>query len=289
MRRARALAACTVTVCLTGLATLPVAAGAAPSRAPSSHPAVRASQQPAPAASTLRVATKRLPGAERTRPYRLVLARTGGTAPTRWSLGGGSLPVGLSLSRAGVISGVPRVSGATRATIKVTDARGRVATRTMNLAVAPRGGLILTERRIGPVWLPAPPNGAVTQLTSALGRPATNTSGPGCTIADPAMRARYATWEDLGVFGQAPGADAVRMTSWTVNGRTVPLPLALPYRVGIGSSLATLRARVPGVRVEVDTLFTDGDYMATKGDLLWWLSKKSKTVYRIQAHPEFCE
>jgi hypothetical protein len=57
--------------------------------------------------------------------YNATLQATGGSGALTWSLASGSsLPAGLSLSSAGVISGGPTASGTTTFTVKVTDASG---------------------------------------------------------------------------------------------------------------------------------------------------------------------
>jgi Putative Ig domain len=57
-------------------------------------------------------------------PYSATLSATGGLAPYTWSLTGGSLPTGLSLSSKGVLSGMPTAAGSSTATILVTDSGG---------------------------------------------------------------------------------------------------------------------------------------------------------------------
>src|SRR5262249_23921238 len=52
-------------------------------------------------------------------PYNQTLAADGGAAPYTWAVSSGSLPEGLSLSAAGVISGTP-ASGAVNASFSVT-------------------------------------------------------------------------------------------------------------------------------------------------------------------------
>ncbi len=52
-----------------------------------------------------------LPGATVGTPYSQSLAAAGGTGPYTWALASGSLPAGLSLSSAGVVSGTPTARG----------------------------------------------------------------------------------------------------------------------------------------------------------------------------------
>ena len=62
------------------------------------------------------------------------LAATGGTPPYSWSASG--LPSGLSISSAGVISGMPTASGSFSVTLKVTDSAQATATQTFTITVA---------------------------------------------------------------------------------------------------------------------------------------------------------
>jgi hypothetical protein len=54
-------------------------------------------------------------------PYSQTLAARDGASPYTWSLASGSLPPGLSLSSAGVISGTPTTRGTFAFSVKVTD------------------------------------------------------------------------------------------------------------------------------------------------------------------------
>src|SRR5207302_869059 len=59
--------------------------------------------------------------------------------PATFTLNTGTLPAGLSLSTAGVLSGTPSVPGTFPITVKVTDANNCTGTSvTYNLAIAPK-------------------------------------------------------------------------------------------------------------------------------------------------------
>jgi hypothetical protein len=68
-------------------------------------------------------------------PYSLALAGAGGTAPYTFAVESGSLPAGLSMTSAGVISGTPLRSAGFEFVIRVTDANGATYARTTTLAV----------------------------------------------------------------------------------------------------------------------------------------------------------
>jgi Putative Ig domain/Matrixin len=69
------------------------------------------------------------------------LLASGGVAPYSWSLGSGSLPEGLSLSPSGIISGTPATTGTSDFTVKVADALGAAAQKSLSITVvAPPSG-----------------------------------------------------------------------------------------------------------------------------------------------------
>ena len=79
-----------------------------------------------------------LPAAKAAIAYSYQLASTGGTAPITWSITSGALPLGLSLSPTGLISGTPTTPGTATFTIGATDAASTPITVTsaQTLAVA---------------------------------------------------------------------------------------------------------------------------------------------------------
>ncbi len=87
----------------------------------------------------LLVTTAVLPSAVEAVAYSVMVAATSGTTPYTWSVSAGSLPTGLTLSRDGVISGTPTVSGKSSVTLQVQDASvpKQTATADFVIAVAP--------------------------------------------------------------------------------------------------------------------------------------------------------
>jgi hypothetical protein len=89
------------------------------------------------------VTTPSLPSAQVSQGYAATLTATGGPGPYRWAVSSGSLPPGLSLTPAGVLSGT--VSAATASggdvvgtwpfTVTATDAKGAQAVADLQLAV----------------------------------------------------------------------------------------------------------------------------------------------------------
>jgi hypothetical protein len=90
----------------------------------------------------LAILTNTLPAANQFGPYSLRLEAAGGAGLYQWSLSGGSLPLGMTLSAAGDLSGAP--SKAETASFEVKVSSGGVdKTRALTLAVA-AGDLPLT-------------------------------------------------------------------------------------------------------------------------------------------------
>jgi hypothetical protein len=86
--------------------------------------------------SQLTVTTTSLPGGTVSTAYSQTLQVTGGSSPYSWSISSGSLPAGLTLSTAGVISGTPTTAGTASFTVKVTDANSNTATANLSIVVA---------------------------------------------------------------------------------------------------------------------------------------------------------
>lgn len=83
----------------------------------------------------LDIITSSLPDATQNSAYSATLNATGGVGPYTWALVSGSLPTGLSLSSAGVISGTPTSFGTSSFTLSCTDQALQVDTKLFTLAV----------------------------------------------------------------------------------------------------------------------------------------------------------
>ena len=86
---------------------------------------------PAPA-----ILTTTLNAGDRGFPFSQQLTSTGGTLPIAWSAAPGSLPGGLALSSAGLLSGTPTATGPFSPNVTITDANGATASRTFSLTIA---------------------------------------------------------------------------------------------------------------------------------------------------------
>jgi hypothetical protein len=85
--------------------------------------------------SVLTLTTTTLPSGTRFAPYTTTLNAAGGIPPLTWSVIGGSLPLGLTLSSAGVISGTPTELGISNFTVRVADSGGASASRAFSISI----------------------------------------------------------------------------------------------------------------------------------------------------------
>lgn len=72
--------------------------------------------------------TNSAPDGEVDTPYSHTYTSSGGTGTKTWDVASGTLPAGLSLSSAGVLSGTPTIGATYNFTVRVTDAGGTIAT-----------------------------------------------------------------------------------------------------------------------------------------------------------------
>lgn len=80
-----------------------------------------------PAASSIVVSPSALPTVTAGTPFSQTLTSTGGLAPYTYALQSGTLPVGVSLSSAGVLSGTPTQRGAYSFSVRSTDSTSPTA------------------------------------------------------------------------------------------------------------------------------------------------------------------
>ena len=76
-----------------------------------------------------------MPDAAAGAPYSLTLTASGGTSPYSWSVSSGALPVGLTLSSDGIVSGTPSTAGSSTFSVTVVDSDNLAATQALTLNV----------------------------------------------------------------------------------------------------------------------------------------------------------
>ena len=85
--------------------------------------------------TTANITTTTLPNATNGTAYSAQLAATSASDMQVWRVVSGALPVGLSLSLTGVISGTPSSAGTSTFTVQMMDAAQQYATQTLSLTV----------------------------------------------------------------------------------------------------------------------------------------------------------
>gem|GEM_PF-695905 len=126
------------------------------------------------------VSTTTLPAAIQGAPYTQTLASTGGASAYAYTIASGSLPAGLTLSSAGVISGTPTATGTASFTVRSTDANSCAGTRALSIttnlpvtdfgdypAFAAASQIASTEIKIGTAATDAEPVNPTTGTANA--------------------------------------------------------------------------------------------------------------------------
>jgi large repetitive protein len=85
--------------------------------------------------ASLTVTTTGLPPGTIGSAYSSQLTAAGGTAPYSWVITSGTLPAGLNLSSAGLVSGTPTVAGSSTFVVQVSDGSARTATQALTLTI----------------------------------------------------------------------------------------------------------------------------------------------------------
>ena len=83
----------------------------------------------------LTVVTSSMPPATTAVAYSVTLAASGGSGTYTWSMASGTLPAGLTLSSAGLLSGTPTSAGSFSFSVKVTDGAARTATKSLTVEI----------------------------------------------------------------------------------------------------------------------------------------------------------
>ena len=123
------------------------------------------------------ITTASLPSGTVGAAYDASLAAQGGTAPYTWSLASGSLPPGLALSAAGVLSGTPSAAGTYSLNVAVKDSSSPPESASATLV------LTVTNRAApGPTATPTPPPSPAVPPQTATSAYATVGPAGGATL-----------------------------------------------------------------------------------------------------------
>jgi hypothetical protein len=94
--------------------------------------------------AALSISTSSLPNASTGTSYSQTLVAAGGSGGYVWSLVSGTLPAGIGLNAAGVISGTPTTAGTSNFTVRVTDSSLATITRAFVITVTTLSPVITT-------------------------------------------------------------------------------------------------------------------------------------------------
>ena len=178
-----------------------------------------------------------LPNASVGSPYSQTLTATGGAPPYTWFLESGSLPPGLTLSSAGVISGTPTQAGTVTFLAVVGDTNEGSSAKSFTLTVAPPAPLTITTSTLTAGLVGA----AYSQTLTATGgvQPYTwalisGTLPPGLIITSAGVLQGTPTTPGDYTFtprvSDSLATNAVRQLTVTINitGITITTPSSLP-------------------------------------------------------------
>lgn len=178
----------------------------APSQAASNPPPGSSSSppptSPPPAPAPLAVTTTSLPAGTVGNAYTATLAASGGTSPYKWSLTGGSLPPGLSLSAAtGAITGTPSAPASqVPLTFQVTDSSSTAQTAAatfpltvspgkISISISPRQAAVTVGQRLGLTATTSDSTAVAWSVTPAGGSFSSPTTGSGAQVTFTAPQA----------------------------------------------------------------------------------------------------
>lgn len=119
-------------------------------------------------ASALAITTNTLPAGVVGTQYSALLSSSGGTTPYSYTLNGGSLPNGLTLSTSGQITGAPTVNGVFNFTVRVTDALSSTATANLTIEVSGVATLTITTTVLPGAQINTPYSGSVSVAGGVL-------------------------------------------------------------------------------------------------------------------------
>ena len=95
----------------------------------------------------LSVTTTQLPQGVTGQSYSVQLQATGGEPPYAWAITSGTLPPGLTMTSAGVLSGIPTTAGSYSITVQATDQFNQTASANLSITVI-QGTLIITTQSL---------------------------------------------------------------------------------------------------------------------------------------------
>ena len=184
-------------------------------------------------ASPLVISPAALPAAVIGVSYSATLTAVGGQQPFTWALASGTLPPGLSISAAGVISGAPTTLGTTNFKVQVTDSQTPTAAvdlASKSITVNPALSITTTSLTTGSVNVPYSASLAASGGVPPYAWTITSGSLPtGLTLSTSGLISGAPTAQQTATFtvqvsdSQTPPSTTTANLSLTINGPTFRL------------------------------------------------------------------
>ncbi len=183
--------------------------------------------------AALSVTTSSLPNGVVGTAYSQTLAASGGTGGYTWTVSAGSLPAGLSLSSAGVISGTPSAAGTSNFTVQVADSSEAKAGAPLTVAIG--AGLTITTSSL--------PNGIVGTAYSQTLAASGGTGGYTWTVSAGSLPASLSL-SSAGVISGTPSAAGT--SNFTVQvADSSGAKASAPLTIAIGTGLTITTSSLP--------------------------------------------
>jgi len=201
-------------------------------------------------ADPLAVSTATLPAGTVGVAYEQTLAESGGTSPLVWSIASGTLPAGVNLSAAGLISGTPSAAGDSVVTVSATDSVGRTATAELTISVKDPVAITTASLPDGTVTV------AYSQSLAASGGDGSYT----WSITNGSLPDGLSLAADGTISGtpSAASSSTFTVTVTDATGRSASAELSLRVSDPLAVSTATLPAGTVGVAYEQTLAATGG-------------------------------
>jgi len=162
-------------------------------------------------ADPVSVTTSSLPSGVTGTAYSQSMAATGGTGTFTWARTAGTLPNGLTLNAAGLLSGTPTAGGTFSFTVTATDGAGRTGSKAMTMTVGAAPGAF---SKSGPKNLASRTKQALS-LTWAASTGATSYEYCLTTTAPTAGQTTCNTgWTSVGTLRSASVSGLLRLTNY---------------------------------------------------------------------------
>ena len=252
----------------------------------SSSPAETASAQEsiAVSATQLAITTISLGYGTSGSGYSAILNASGGTPSYTWSISSGSLPPGLTLSSAGVISGTPTASGTSTFTVSVADSESPVKTATQQESIT-----VTTYNSTGGgaqiyVYPQAPvaPRGSyqtVTAVVTGVNDKTVTWSSDGgtivgtnpCVVNEPCTVALYTTTPGTYHLTAKSNANSSVIAGSTITITASPMPVTSHPRLGgiTAAMLPALRSKAVQSNPLYATLYNNAVTVYNNDNAIW--------------------